>query len=141
MNNNPRKNLKWEVLFWSEYTPFFLGSIIFEWFKAKRIEKLYYRNTFSKLLPLFPRNRLKTRFWKWVKEFSLTPNFDNVNAYFVNSWPSLACRLESWSQKLFLIEQVDSNDFLYSKWIMIKGNKHEMGRTNLIRIYSISHIL
>ena len=35
----------------------------------------------------------------------------DLNAYFVNSWPSLACGLESWSQILFLIEQVDNNDF------------------------------
>ena len=45
----------------------------------------------------------------------LTPNFGNFNAYFVNSWPTLACSMESWSQKLFLIEQVDNNGFWYSE--------------------------
>ena len=46
---------------------------------------------------------------------SLTPSFDNFSACFVNSWDSLVCKLESWSQKLFLIEQADNNDFYYSE--------------------------
>ena len=90
--NNTRKNLKWEGLFWSEYTPFFLGSIIFEWFKVKRIEKLYYRNTFFKIIISISPKQIEDQILKTSKKI-LTLNFGNFNAYFVNSWPSLACRL------------------------------------------------
>ena len=45
------------------------------------------------------------------KKSSLALNFVDLSVYFVNSWPSLVCRLKSWSQKLFLIEQVNDNDF------------------------------